>query len=346
MGNRVTLKQVAALAGVSYQTISKVINNQVRVTPETETRIWKAVAELDYRPNSIARSLRVQRSHKIGYSWEPTPPGAGNPILDQFMQGMVSRTESSGYYLLAFPYRPGLAWTENYRELISTRQVDGFILSSVEYNDPRIQYLLEQDFPFVAFGRSNPDLQFPYVDIDGAAGMRLIIQHLVETGHRRIAVLSWPETSRVGQNRMGGVQEALASAGLRLPAELVARGEGSYATGYQSALKWLALPPECRPTAIAALSDTMAIGAMCAAADLGLRVGADLAVTGFDDTPIVQYLTPPLTTIRQPEWEAGRQAVSMLMEILDGYRLEESNHLLLPELVVRASSAKRPGITP
>lgn len=338
MSHRVTLKQVAALAGVSYQTISKVINNQVRVTPETESRIWSAVAELDYRPNSIARSLRVQRSHKIGYSWEPTPPGAANPVLDQFLQSMVSQTEATGYYLLAFPYRPGAAWTENYHELISTRQVDGFILSSVDYDDPRILFMLEQHIPFVAFGRSNPGLDFPYLDIDGAAGMRAVVQHLVEYGHRRIAILAWPETSRVGRNRMDGVKAALVEAGLDLPDEMIARSEGSVSTGYENTRKWLALPAGRRPTAIAAFSDAMAIGAMRAAADLDRQVGRDLAVTGFDDTPLVQYLTPPLTTVRQPVWQAGRRAITMLLEILNGNQPEENGYLLQPDLVIRASS--------
>lgn len=338
MSNRVTLKQVAARAGVSYQTVSKVLNNQAQVSPETETRIWRAAEELEYHPNLIARSLRSQRSHMIGYSWEPTAPGTVNSILDQFLQSMVSQTERSGYHLLAFPYRPGGGWTENYRELMLSNRVDGFIISSVNYDDPRILFLLEQDFSFVAFGRSNPELKFPYVDVDGAAGMRMVIEHLISLGHCQIAILAWPETSRVGQNRMEGIASAVDKAGLALKQDLIVRGEGSYEFGYQAAKRWLELPPARRPTAIVALNDIMAIGAMSAVKDCGLQAGKDIAVTGFDDAPMVQYLNPPLTSVRQPIPEIGHRVITMLLDILNGNPPDDCCVLLEPRLIVRASS--------
>ncbi len=343
MGNRVTLKEVSTRAGVSYQTVSKVLNHQVRVGRETEERIRKAAKELGYRPNLIARSLRSQRSHMIGYSWAPTQPDQANPILDHFLQSMVLEAESAGYHLLAFPFRPGAQWTESYRELIETNRVDGFIVSSVEYNDPRILFLLEQNFPFVAFGRSNQEIDFPYVDVDGAAGMGLVVEHLVSLGHTRIAVLNWPDSSRVGQNRMEGILTALAAAGLSLPAEWIARGEGNYQFGYQATLPWLDLPLAKRPTAVIAFNDAMAIGAMHAVQSHGLCVGEDIAVTGFDDAPMAQYLTPSLTTVRQPVWQIGQQVTAMLLAILDGKTLENPHQLVPPRLIVRDSTSRLGG---
>ncbi|MDD5370148.1 MAG: LacI family DNA-binding transcriptional regulator [Anaerolineaceae bacterium] len=338
MGNRVTLKQVAARAGVSYQTVSKVLNNQSQVSQETEQRVWHTIHELGYRPNFIARSLRAQSSHMIGYSWEPTSPDVVNPILDQFLQSMVQESADAGYHLLAFPYRPGNAWTDVYRDLMDTNRVDGFIVSSINYDDPRILLLLEQRFPFVAFGRSNPGLDFPFVDVDGAAGMRMVIEHLVSRNHRRIAILTWPESSRVGQNRMDGVIAGLEAAGLALPEGWLARGEGNYQFGYQATLPWLDLPTGERPTAIVAFNDIMAIGAIHAASSRGLQVGQDIAITGFDDAPMVQYLTPSLTTVRQPTREVGQRAMSMLLEMLDGKTPEDCYQLLAPRLIVRAST--------
>lgn len=339
--SRVTLKQVAAHAGVSYQTVSKVINNQIQVTKETEERIWNSVHELGYRPNLIARSLRSQRSNLIGYSWAPTPPGQVNPILDQFLQSTVQAAENAGYHLLAFPYRPGPEWIEIYRELIDTNRVDGFVLSSVEYEDPRVLFLQERKFPFVAFGRSNPELEIPYVDVDGADGMRQVVEHLTGLGHRRIMALAWPESSRVGNNRMEGFLAGLRAAGVEFRPQWIARGEGVYQFGFDMTTHWLDLPPGERPTAIVAFNDPMAIGAIHAAQVHGLQVGVDLAVTGFDDTPMIQYLQPSLTSVRQPLWDVGQKILNMLVDIVEEQDECEREMLLTPRLIVRASSGAR-----
>ena len=333
-----TIKDVAAKAGVSYQTVSKVLNNQAKVSKETEERIWEAVRAIGYRPNLIARSLRSRRSHMIGYSWAPAPKEQGNTILDQFLQGMVLAGENSGYHVLTFPHRQGEKWIEEYRELIDTNRVDGFVLSSVEYNDPRIELLQDRSFPFVAFGRSNPDWDIPYVDVDGAAGMRMVVEHLLARGHRKIAALAWSEDSRVGNNRMEGFLAAQHGAGIQPVPEFIQRGEGVYQFGLEATKRLLDLPEEKRPTAIVAFNDFMAIGGMHAARARGLQVGRDIAITGFDDTPIVQYLTPALTSVRQPIWEIGQQVIAMLFSMLDKQDIQKKHVLLKPRLIVRDSS--------
>lgn len=338
MVRRVTLKEVAVHARVSYQTVSKVLNKQIKVSKQTEERIWQSVQELGYRPNQIARSLRSSRSKLIGYSWAPTPQDEANPILDQFLQSMVQVADSAGYHLLTFPYRPGNQWVDVYRELIDTNRVDGFVISSIDYDDPRITFLQERKFPFVAFGRSNPDWDFPFVDVDGAAGMRLVAEHLIQLGHCRIAILTWPEASRVGQNRMNGLIEVFSQVGLNIPPDWIVRGEGNFQFGLQATQRWLELPAGERPTAIIAFNDAMAVGAMHAAQEKGLRVGEEVAITGFDDAPMVQYLTPSLTTIRQPIWDVGQCVISMLTDILDNANPESLHVLLCPQLVVRESS--------
>lgn len=333
-----TLKQVANQAGVSYQTVSKVINKRVSVSKDTEARIWQAVHDLGYRPNLVARSLRSQRTRLIGYSWEPTPADQSNPILDRFLQSMAEVAEIAGYHLLAFPYRPGAAWIDSHRELIDTNRVDGFVLSSVEYDDPRIQFLQQRRFPFVAFGQSNPGWHFPFVDVNGEAGMRRVVEHLLEGGHRRIAALAWPFGSRVGQNRIDGFLDGLKAAGIALQPNWIARGEGTYVFGLETTRCWLELPGSLRPTAIVAFSDVMAIGAMHAIQERGLRVGQDIAVTGFDDSPLIQYLNPGLTSVRQPVWEVGQQLMNILLGCLDDAPLEQDQVLIPPELIIRESS--------
>lgn len=338
MASKITLKQVAVRAGVSYQTVSKVLNKQAQVSEETEKRILDTVRELGYRPNQIARNMRAKRSHMIGYSWVPTSPNQVNHILDQFLSSMVLEAEAAGYHLLPFPFRDGQAHVDDYRELINTGRVDGFVISSVNYNDPRITFLLERKFPFVAFGRSNPELDFPYVDIDGGHGLCQAVEFLISRGHRRVAAIAWPDASRVGNERLRGYFEAMQAGALDIRTEWIERGEGTFEFGRQAASRLLGLPLSERPTAIVALNDTQAIGALHAAHQLGLDVGRDIAIIGFDDAPMSQYLFPPLTTVRQPIHEAGRECVEILVALMKGNQPLKRNVLLQPELILRDSA--------
>ncbi len=337
---RVTLKDVANEAGVSYQTVSKVINHQVQVTRETEERIWHAVEQLKYRPSHIARALRSQRSYTIGYSFPPTPHDQANPILDQFLQSIFEAAEERGYYLLCFPHHADPQdQLATYGKLIDTGRVDGFILSSVEYRDPRVLMLLDRNFPFTAFGRSDPDLIFPWIDVDGAAGIAMAVDHLLELGHTRIGALAWPESSRVGNNRMAGYFGSMQAAGITPHPAWIERGEGRFAFGYAATLRLLALPETERPSALIALNDAMAVGALQAAREMKVEVGSQLAIASFDDAPMVQYLNPPLTSVRQPVWEVGQRIIPMLLEYIETGNLPEPTTVLIkPTLIIREST--------
>ena len=334
----VTLKEVAARVGVSYQTVSKVLNRKVQVSRETETRILQAVEELGYRPNQIARNMRAQRSFMIGYSWERTSPDQVNHILDQFLTSMVEEAQAAGYHVLPFPYQQGEAHVKDYRDMIDTGRVDSFVLSSINYDDPRISFLIERQFPFVAFGRSNPELDFCYVDVDGADGIRQAVEYLVRCGHRRIAAIAWPEDSRVGNERLSGYLVAMGAANISIHPQWIQRGQGDYEFGIEASHRLLELAPADRPTAMITLNDTQAIGAMHAVQECNLQVGKDIAIIGFDDAPMSQYVQPALTTIRQPIRLAGRKCVEMLVSLMDESQPEERHVLLKPKLIVRASA--------
>ncbi len=334
---RVTIKDVAAQADVSYQTVSKVLNNQAQVSPETKARIWRAVKKLGYVPNHRARDLRTQRSHMLGYSWRPDLPHQVNPIMDLFLLSMVEAADEKGYHILPFPHPDPEKDVDAYRDLMRTGRVDGFILSSIDYNDPRIKFLQRENFPFVAFGglQAESDL---FVDVDGARGLELATRHLIAQGHKNIAVLAWPKHSRVGQNRFAGYVQAMRDAKLEMRAAWTAHVEGTFEMGYATTHKWLRA--KTRPTAIVALTDLLAVGAMRAIQESGLRVGADIAVTGFDDTPMAQYLTPALTSVRQPIWQVGQRVIDLLVRSLEQLPLTETQIVLSPELIVRESSLK------
>jgi DNA-binding LacI/PurR family transcriptional regulator len=339
MAKNITLKDVAKRAGVSYQTVSKILRDQIQVTPEVRARVQQAVAELGYRPNVTARNLRTQSSHLIGYSWEPSRQNFFSPVLEEFEQSIVDAAEKAGYHILLFPQREGFDVLKTYEELVYSGRVDGFILSDLGYLDPRIPALQQLSVPLVAFGRTHcEDCVFSYVDIDGCAGMRQAVEHLLDQGHRRIAVLGWPEESRVGTDRLSGYWEAMDAAGLEVDPAWVKRGTGEYEYGYSTAHQLLSLPDRRRPTAIVTVFDLIAVGAMRAAEERGLTVGRDVAITGFDDMPVILYLRPGLTTLRQPTWEVGQRVVKILVDLLEGKEPSDQQVLLPPELIIRESS--------
>lgn len=334
----VTIRDVARRAGVSIATVSYVLNANAPISEATRARVLAAAAELGYRPSAIARSLRAQESRIIGYSWHHSPLDRWHPILDPFLYSIAQAAEARGYHILTFTQPVDDACRLPYQELMLTGRVDGFILSETNRDDPRIRYLLDRDFPFVAFGRANEDWDFPYVDVDNTAGIRMAVEHLIERGHRRIAVLAWPEDSLTGQYRLQGYMEAMDDARLPVAPEWVIRTENDEAAGREAMHALLNLPPDRRPTAVVTMSDLMAIGAMNALHAVGLMPGRDIAVVGYDDVPMAQYLHPPLTTVRQPIAEVGERVVHMLLALIRGEPLPERRVILSPRLIVRQSS--------
>lgn len=340
MARRVTLKDVAARAGVSYQTVSKVVTGTAQVSPATDEAIWRAVQELGYQANVTARNLRKQSTGLIGYTWTQTSQERVNPILEQFLASTVDAAEEHGFHIMLFPSSSFGDSVEVYRRLIHTGRVDAFIVTSTNFDDPRIRLLLDLQFPFVAFGGANPEWEFASADVDGNAGIRLATEHLIAQGHTQIAMLGWPEHSRVGEDRIAGYLGAMEAAGLAVQAEWITRMASDFTTGYAATQRLLALPIANRPTAVVALDDNLAVGAMRAAQDAGLRVGPEFGVTGFDDTPGMQLLLPPLTSVRQPIGAVAHTLVTMLMQIIGGRAPEPMNVILKPTLVVRASSVR------
>lgn len=337
--SKITLKDVAMAAGVSYQTVSKVLNKQATVSPETEERIWEAVRQLHYRPNVSARNLRTQSSNLIGYTWQRAADESPRPILDQFLYNALLRFEQAGYHVLTL-----LMGTDEemdvtiYRELYGRRQVEGFILADTNHDDPRIAYLIEQNIPFASFGRANDAWDFCWVDVDGRHGMRVVVEHLLAQGHRRIGLITWPEGSEAGAHREAGYQDGLAAAGIELNPRWIVRGENTVQTGAEGTARLLALPVAERPTAVMCISDFIAIGALNVARAAGLQPGPDIAITGYDDLPMSQFFHPPLTTVHQPIAEVSRQLAELLLKQINHEPIAQKGILLNPRLVVRESS--------
>jgi DNA-binding LacI/PurR family transcriptional regulator len=339
MDKPVTIRDVARRAGVSTATVSYVLNDSRTVRAETRQRVLKAAEELGYHPSVIAQGLQARESRMIGYSWRPSQPDQFEPILEKFIHVTAEAAERHGYHILTFPCPQPHDEVQVYREMAQSGRVDGFILPHTNLNDQRIHYLMKARFPFVAFGRANSDWDFCWVDVDGTAGVRQAVDHLLALGHRRIACLGWPEESLTGQYRLQGYLEGMAAAGLSVDAAWVIRTENYHDHARRATQTWLALPAERRPTAVVAMTDLMAVGVMNAAADAGLAVGRELAVVGFDNAPITNYLRPPLTSLHQPIAEVGERVVTMLIGLVRGQRPSPTQVLLKPTLIVRDSTA-------
>ncbi|HEY1016485.1 MAG TPA: LacI family DNA-binding transcriptional regulator [Herpetosiphonaceae bacterium] len=334
----VTIRDVAALAGLSVGTVSHVLNGSTRTRPETRQRVLQAIKDLNFQPNRIARSLKSNRARLIGYGWHKSEdPARPNALLDRFLYDMAQTAESWGYHILTFAHPSHLS-PSRYDELMQSVRIDGLVLSDISYDDDRVRYLLGAGIPFVTFGRPNEDWPVPSVDVDGRLGMRLAVEHLLARGHQRIGLLCWPAGMRIGDVRVDGYRDALQAAGLPLDEALIGRIPNAVDHAAQAALRLLTASTAngSPPTAIACANDVMAVGVRRSLDQLGLRAGIDVAITGYDDSPVAELLG--LTSIRQPIDTVAARVVEMLIGEIEQTPVPRRAITLEPTLVVRASS--------
>jgi DNA-binding LacI/PurR family transcriptional regulator len=333
-----TIKDVAQAAGVSTATVSYVLNRTKQVSPEIEHRVLEAARALNYSPNAAARNLRKQENRIIGYELPMFIEGDMGTMMHQFIYQLAVAAERANYHLMTFAPEPDRPIVNSYNHLILTNRVDGFVLSHTNWGDPRIEMLMNSDVPFVAFGRADDTFEFAYVDVDGHDGMRQVAEHLVALGHTRIAFIGWPPGSVSGDARYSGFRDTLQEAGIDIPAALERRICNCVDEGYATAAEFMTLSPA--PTAIVCVSDVIAVGAMRYLTEHGFRIGIDVAVTGFDDIALSEYLSPPLTTVHQPLEVIGDQLIHMLLTHInkEGVPAREQQVLLKPSLIVREST--------
>ncbi|HXR41444.1 MAG TPA: LacI family DNA-binding transcriptional regulator [Acidothermaceae bacterium] len=336
-----TVESVARHARVSRQTVSNAINAPDRLRPETLARVLASIDALGYRPNRVARSLRTRSTRMLGYRIEPAREGVSSPVLDRFVHALAATARDAGYHIVLFTSDDETTELGTYEDLIRTNAVDAFVLSGTRYDDPRQRWLADRGAPSVAFGRpwgaeGDPG---PWVDVDGAAGTSQVVDHLVELGHRRIGFVGSPPDKAVGDDRLDGWRRAMRKHGLPTR-DLWLRGVDSLESGASAAGRLLERAEP--PSAIVCASDTLAAGCLHRAHELGQRVGTDLALVGFDDSPVAGFLQPGLSSVRQPLEEVGREIVRLLTSVLAGERPRTPHVLLTPTLVVRESSSFTP----
>lgn len=223
---RTTIRDVSERAGVSVATVSNVLNAPQLVAEQTRQWVRATIEELGYRPSRAARSLRAQqRSYLIGY---PLPNRGVSPLLEVFLHELVSTSAEYGLGVVLFTARPGQSDVDAFRDVIRRGDVDGFVVAETDYDDSRIELFGAAGFPFAAFGRSRAPVLLSWVDVDGGAGIAAAARHLHTRGHRRIALVAWPEGAESGDDRVEGYRRALGELGLPIEEELLVRvGDGS-----------------------------------------------------------------------------------------------------------------------
>jgi DNA-binding LacI/PurR family transcriptional regulator len=332
---KITQIEIADFAGVAKATVSYALNNSDLITEATRLKVLEAANVLGYRPNTLARNLRKNQAGVVGYSWHVADdPSLMNNLLDRFIYRVTMAAEQDGFHLLTF-IQPQENAERVYDELISTNRVDGFILSDVGYNDPRIARLTELNAPFVAFGGMYvDDPEFAYVDVDGKHGIQLVVNHLIGRGHERIGLLNWFPGWPVGDSRELGYREAMQAAGIMVEPDWI----GYTPNVLRSAVTATHQLMSARhvPSAIVCTNDVMAFGAKTYFDELGQRLGEDIAITGYDDDPTSEFLG--ITSVRQPIDEVAIRVFEILLGEITGEPHEERQVVFNPILVVRRST--------
>src|SRR5262245_31101857 len=336
MASQPTLRDVAARAAVHPSVVSRVVNEDPRlsIAPETRARVLSVIEELGYRPNVIARGLRLARTWTVGF----VLPDLGNPVYVSIVGGAQSRLDEAGYAIVLGSPLEGRTIASSLGRLLDERRVDGLLVASATTDDAQLRALAAGNAPLVVVNRRVEGVESSVI-VDDTAGAALATQHLLDLGHTRLAHIGGPVDLDTSTRRREGFDAALARSGV---ADGVVVSGTSYdaATGFAVARRLLSEHP--RVTGLFAANVMTAIGAIRAARDLGIDVPADLSVVALHDFPLVGFTEPPLTTVAMPLEELGAAAADLLLARLAGRPGPSMMLTVPPRLIVRSSTAPPP----
>jgi len=330
------IKDVAARAGVSTASVSRVLNGSKPVSDGTRERVLAAVRDLNYSIDQRARGLRRRRSGTLGLILADVL----NPFFTQVIHSIEDVAYQSNNSLFLCNSDENPERERFYLELMQSQRIDGIILLPVTGSGAVLSPLLRHDVPVVCLDRRVDDVDLDSVLVDNVAGATMAVAHLVALGHRRIGYIGGRLVTP-GIERLAGFRRALEMHGLVEHPELIRQGDSKQESGYKETLALLAL--DMPPSAIFAINNPMSLGVMAAIKERGLRIPEDISVIGFDDAPWSGLLNPPLTTIAQPTDALGTAAARLLLERIEGRDGGATRHIVLqPHLIERASTAHPP----
>lgn len=334
---RPTLTTVAKLAGVSVASVSRVLNG-MPASPEMESRVLDAVARTGYVPDAFARSLRARRTNQLALA----VADVGNPVYVAMMRAIDASLRSTDYRLVLHSTEADLGAELDLLGTMRHGYVDGLILQSLRVGSELLAEITRLTIPTVVIGLLPDEVPVDNVRTDTRLGMRLAVEHLVATGHRRIALVNGPIDTVPGVARWTGFAEAMTAAGLDVDAAPIEESaDFTHVAGLEAVRRLLARTQPGAVDAIACSNDLIAMGALRALAERGLRVPDDVAVIGMDDTDLAAMCNPPLSSVSTGAAERGATAARLLLERIEDPELPPRRYTVPPRLVVRESTAGR-----
>ncbi|MFD3490611.1 LacI family DNA-binding transcriptional regulator [Streptomyces sp. NPDC058690] len=324
-----SIKDVAAEAGVSVATVSRVLNSHPSVSPDARARVLAAVDALGYRPNAVARSLRTDQTRTLGLIISDVL----NPYFTALARAVEEEARALGYSVIIgnADERPELQ--DHHVRTLLDRRIDGLLVSPTDGGSPQILDAVRGGTPMVFVDRWIPGVDVPVVRADGCPAVRDLVAHLHRLGHRRLAIIAGPAATTTGSERVEAFRDALGAHGLPLPDAYIGQGDFQADSGRRATERFLALPEP--PDVVFAADNLMALGALDAIRAHGLRVPQDIALAAFDDIPWFVHTDPPITAIAQPTGDLGRAAVRALVDVIEGRPPQSVT--LSASLVVRRS---------
>lgn len=331
-----TMKDVALKAKVSTATVSRALMNPDKVSLSTRSRVEQAAIEVGYFPQASGRNMKRSESRTILV----IVPDICDPFFSEIIRGVETTAAENGYLVLIGDCAHQNQQEKTFIDLIITKQIDGMLLLGSRL--PFDASIEEQRNlpPMVMANEFAPELELPTVHIDNLTAAFNAVNYLHELGHERIGCIAGPEEMPLCHYRLQGYVQALRRSGLDVDPHYIARGNFTYDAGAQALEQLLALPKP--PTAVFCHSDVMALGALSHAKRRGLQVPQDLSIIGFDNIALAEFCDPPLTTVSQPRFAIGREAMLLLLDQLQGINVSSGSRLLDCELVVRGSTRARP----
>lgn len=311
MADKLTIQDIARLAGVSKATVSRVLNHKPDVDPATRERVLRIVEEQGFVPSLTAAWLAGGRPRMIGV----VVPSLTWPFIPEIVQGIAECMEKSSYELILYSLSHMREHSTALDRILDTRLTAGLIAITPGQSTARLTQLYELGFPVVLIDDQGPPTSAPWVSADNRMGAYQAVRHLIDLGHRRIAHIKGPASYLCSQERYQGYCQALGEAGLTPDPALVVQGDFEVMGGRAAAHQLFSMAK--RPTAIFAANDHMAWGVMAAAEELGLRIPEEIALVGFDDVETSAHKRPPLATVRQPFHEMGQRAAELLLGLLE-----------------------------
>ncbi|MGP6420941.1 LacI family DNA-binding transcriptional regulator [Pseudomonas putida] len=332
-----TIKDVAALAGISYTTVSHVVNKTRPVSQEVRLKVEAAIKSLDYVPSAVARSLKAKTTATIGL----LVPNSLNPYFAELARGIEDYCERNGYCVILCNSDDNPDKQRSYLRVLLEKRIDGLIVASAGGDIGLAQGLAGVKTPMVIVDRGLDGVDADLVRIDHEYGAYLATRHLLELGHRDIATIGGPSSTSVAQMRQAGFCRALKEAGITVRPERMLESDFTSTGGYNAAAILLESNP---PSAIFAGNDMIGIGVLRAAAERNVRVPSELSVIGFDDIQMSRYVYPALTTVGQSILQLGEMAAEVLLRRIATPSLVTDQRIVTPSIVLRESTAPLSGV--